>query len=245
MLPYFLQNMRKFSPIEQRTIRNLVNHANGNLSYVLANAYNDIFYQRHVKYSKGKLIFYQEDVNTLNDVDDILSIEKEIIDISFLLDYLIKNRYINVIEDPSSANPLNEIGGFLADGLTPIEKSIDSSVAKILENALNHRVFISEDLIQLVNNDFKTVEEMSLDEARKQTKYSRKSVCYAFFAVIISIIMPIISTLLLSPTVKLDSRQFDQLYNCCSNKESDIDLTYQQQIDTVREVLYIDTCINH
>lgn len=236
--------MRKFSQTEQRTIRNLVSHASGSLSYVLANAYNDIFYQRHVKYSKGKLIFYLEDVNTLNDVDDILSIEKEIIDISFLLDYLIKNRYINVIEDPSSADPLNEVGGFLTDGLTPIEKSIDPIVAKILENALNHRAFISEDLIQLVNNNFKTVEEMSLDEARKQTKYSRMSVLFAIVASVLSLLTTIIP-LLSSNVVKLDTEQYEQLYECCTSHETDNHIANQQKTDTVMEVIYIDTCVNH
>ena len=237
--------MRKFSQTEQRTIRNLVNNASGSLSYVLANAYNDVFYQRRVKYSKGKLIFYLEDVNTLNDVDDILSIEKEIIDISFLLDYLIKNRYINIIEDPSSADPLEEIGGFLADGLTPIEKPIDSSVAKILENALNHRVFISEDLIQLVNNDFKTVEEMALDEARKQTNYSRRSVLIAILAIVLSVLIPIISNIFLSNVVKLDADQYGQLYDCCTSHETDKFIVNQQKTDTVMEVIYIDTCVNH
>ena len=237
--------MRKFSQTEQKIIINLVNHANGNLSYVLANAYNDIFYQRRVKYSNGELVFYLENVNALSDLDDILSIEKEIIDISILIDYLIKNRYIIIIEDPSSADPLTEIGGFLTNGLTPVGKKIDSNVAKILDNAMNHRAFVSEDLVQLVQNNFKTVEDMALDEARKQTHYSRKSVIFAIIAVVLSVIIPILSALLSSNVVKLDSGQYEQLYNCCADYEKNVDMAHQRQTDTVMEVIYIDTCIKH
>ncbi|MBP5536685.1 MAG: hypothetical protein J6X62_07840 [Bacteroidales bacterium] len=237
--------MRRFSLTEQKIIRKLVVDARQSFDYVLANVYNDIFYQRRVKYSNGELVFYLEDINTLSDVGDILSIEKEIIDISILIDYLIKNRYIIIIEDPSSADPLKEIGGFLTEGLTPVGKKIDTNVAKILDDAMNHRAFISEDLVQLVQNNFKTIEDMALDEARKQTNYSRKSVIFAIIAVILSVIIPILSALLSSNVVKLDSGQYEQLYNCCADYEKNVDMAHQRQTDTVMEVIYIDTCIKH
>jgi hypothetical protein len=237
--------MRRFSLTEQKVIRRLVDDARQSLDYVLANAYNDVFYQRRVKYSNGELVFYLEDTNTLSDVDDILSVEKEIIDISILIDYLIKNRYIIIIEDPSGADPLKEIGGFLTDGLTPVGKKIDTNVAKILDNAMNHRAFVSEDLVQLVQNNFKTVEDMALDEARKQTNYSRKSVIFAIIAAVLSVIIPILSVLLASNVVKLDSEQYEQLYNCCAGYEKNVDMAYQRQADTVKEDIFIDTCIKH
>ena len=235
--------MRKFSPKEQVIIRNLVNQAGSSLSYVLANAYNDIFYRHKVEYNNGFLIFYSEDISKIT-ADDILAVEKEIIDTSFLLDFLKENRYIHIIDDDSQ-DQLDSIGGFFKDGLESISKKLDAKTSEIIVEALNHRVFISEDLVQLVNNDFKTIEEMALDEAREQTKYSRKSVRYAFIAIILSIIMPFLSSLLSSNVVKLDSKQYEQLYNCCADYEKDVDMTYHRQTDTVMEVIYIDTCIKH
>lgn len=236
--------MRKFSQTEQKIIRNLVNHANGNLSYVLANAYNDIFYKYKVEYHKGYLTFYVQD-DSNNIFDYILAVEKEIIDTSFLLGFLKENRYIHIINDDSK-NQLDRIEiGDLKKGLKPISKEIDEKTSEIIVEALNHRVFISEDLVQLVNNDFKTIEEMALDEAREQTKYSRKSVRYAVVAIILSMVIPFLSSLLSSNVVKLDSEQYEQLYNCCADYEKDVDMTYQRQTDTVMEVIYIDTCIKH
>ncbi len=235
--------MRKFSPKEQSTIRNLVKQASNSLSYVLANAYNDIFYQHKVEYNNGSLIFYSADISKIT-TNNILAVEKEIIDTSFLLDYLKENRYIHIIEDDSQ-NQLDSIGGFCKDGLQSISKNLDAKTSNIIVEALNHRVFISEDLVQLVNNDFKTIEEMALDEAREQTKYSRKSVRYAVIAIILSIVIPFLSSLLSSNVVKLDSEQYEQLYNCCADCEKDVDMTYHRQTDTVMEVIYIDTCIKH
>ena len=202
--------MRKFSKSEQDVTRRLVAHATTSLSYVLINVYNDVFYQRKVEYKNSQLVFYK-DIDSLQNVDDLLSIEKEIIDTSFLIGYLKDNRYIYLIDDNSTGDGLKEVGGFIKDGLTPISKDLDKRVCAILDEAMNHRVFVSTDLIQLVNDNFKTLEEQALEESRMQTEYSRKSFIVAMFALAISIIIPLITSLLSKNEVVIKESQFEQL----------------------------------
>ena len=202
--------MRKFSKSEQDVLRRLVSHATASLSYVLINVYNDVFYQRSVEYKNGQLVFYK-DINTLRDVDDLLAIEKEIIDTSFLIGYLKENRYIYLIEDSSTGDGLKEVGGFIKEGLTPISKDLDKRVCAILDEAMNHRVFVSPDLIQLEKDNFKSLEEQALEEAHKQTEYSRKSFLIAMIALVISIITPLLTALFSKSEVLINESQFEQM----------------------------------
>ena len=225
--------MRTFSKNEQIVIRRLVAHATTSLSYVLINVYNDVFYQRKVEYKSGQLVFYK-DIDSLHNVDDLLSIEKEIIDTSFLIGYLKDNRYIYLIDDNSTGDGLKEVGGFFKDGLTPISKDLDKRVCAILDEAMNHRVFVSTDLIQLVNDNFKTLEEQALEESRKQTEYSRKSFVVAMIALAISIIIPLVTALFSNNEVVINESQFEQLMSERDNNViSPIEQSCPNTIDTV------------
>ena len=183
------------------------------LSYVLINVYNDVFYKKKVEYKDGELWFYRKhsDLDGLNCVDELLSIEKEIIEVSFLIEYLKKTRLIYIIDDNTQeGNYLTSVGGFIKDGLMPIRKALDKTVCSILDEAMNNRVFVSTDLIQLVNDNFKTLEERALEESRKQTKYSRWSFMLALLALVISMIAAFFT----KNEVTLNEGQFKQLTHC-------------------------------
>lgn len=224
--------MRKFSNSEQAVIRRLVSHAKTSLSYVLINVYNDVFFQRKVEYKNGQLVFYRE-IDTIHDVDDFLSIEKEIIDTSFLIAYLKENRYIYLIDDNSIGDGLKEVGGFIKEGLTPISKDLDKRVCAILDEAMNHRVFVSTDLIQLVDDNFKTLEEQALEESRKQTEYSRKSFVVAMIALAISVLIPLLTALFSKNEVVLNESQFERLISESGNKD-DVEYIEQNDSNTIR-----------
>lgn len=166
--------MRKFSLYEQDIIRWVVEQSNGTTFYILINAYKDIFYRKKVKYRPNTdvLIFYR-DIDTVEDPNEILSVYSEIVETSLLIDYLFKNRYVQVIE--SADTPIDVIGGFDADRLNPINKPISPEISKILTYSCQNAIFVSQDLKELVDNDFKTIEELSLEEARKQTIAAKES----------------------------------------------------------------------
>jgi len=110
-----------------------------------------------------------------------------------LIKYLIDNRYIYLIDD-NSQNTIESVGGFLKDGLTPICKEIAPEISDILYKCANHRVFVGQDLIELSQRNFLTVEDETLAEARKQTQISRKALLFSILAVVASILCPILIT---------------------------------------------------
>lgn len=171
--------MRHFSENEQKVIRNIVAHGRHNYSYVLMNAYLNLFdrYQVTYDHTKQSLVFY---VRGTGDIDHelFLSIEDTIIEVSLLLEWLEDNRYIYLIKDNDDIG-LQTFSGLNEEGLTPIYKKLDPKIDAILLNALNHRIFVSSDLVKLVDDGFRSYEQMMLDEANNQTQSASKQSEYA------------------------------------------------------------------
>lgn len=200
--------MRKFSEQEKNTIKLIVQGAENSLSYVLINAYNDIFYQQKVKYKVGSsdLLFYRD--HTSIHSDELLSIEKVIIEISILLNYLKENRYIYIIEEEHQTTEENNIvGKFNSNNLKCISMPIPQDISKILSEAATHRIFVSPDLIYLAENGFKTIEEETLEEAKKQTKNAKIQAIVTIIVMIVTSIASILISIFHTNTVKLDDLQ--------------------------------------
>lgn len=163
--------MRSFSEREKLAIRRMIEGTDGSYSYLLINAYNDIFYSKSVEYQYGKdksyLVFYRQDVPF--DHNEFLEIENEIMEISLLISYLRSNGLIYLIEN-TSVNELHNSGGFFKDGLKEISMELDKNISKILFESLNHRIFVGNTLRELAANDYKSIEERTLEEAKAQTQ---------------------------------------------------------------------------
>lgn len=211
--------MRHFSVNEKKAIERIVNWSSSN-QFTLINAYDDIFHRNKVGFDHktNQLIFYRniEDDNLL---DDLLTVEHEILEKSILIKYLIDNRYIYLIHDDSNQS-LSKIDGFVKEGLFPIKKSIDKGISRILYKSINHRVFVSQDLVDLYKSDFKTIEDKTLDEAREQTSLARtqadkarKQVKWAITAVVIALLSSLleIGSFIKNDTVRIHNNQFNLL----------------------------------
>ncbi len=170
--------MRKFSEREQRAIQRMIDGTSNSYSYVLFNAYNDICYSRNVEFQYGKykshLVFYRADVNQVRP-DELLEIENEIMEISLLISYLQANGLIYLIEKTSD-DELDKVGGFIKEGLQDIRMELDSNIAKILYDSLNHRVFVGYTLRELAANGYMSIEERTLMEAKTMTQETRNMV---------------------------------------------------------------------
>lgn len=182
--------MRHFSQNEQRSIQLLVNNSKQNNTFVLANVYQDVFYQQKVEYSNSELIFYR-DINSIR-TEDILSIESFVLEISLLIDYLEKQRYIYIIEEGNVSN-LTTIGGFDKTGLTAVRKHISPEVSSCIERSLNHRVFVGQDLKELVQNKFELIEDKMLSAAEDTLCQTKKQSRWAFITMIIALVTMIIA----------------------------------------------------
>ena len=186
--------MRKFSEREQKVIRDLVQGASMSFTYLAINAYGDIFQREGVEFVKPKneLIFYSSQGN-IPSSDKVFAVTGEIHEVSYLIDYLEKEGLIRHFSvgtgTPEDKYPIN----LNVTGLVPLSVKIDPDVARILYNNLNFPIYVTQTLVSLVQDNFRTLEEQTFDEAQLQTKEAQKQSCLSFIAVILAL-----STLLFS-----------------------------------------------
>lgn len=69
-------------------------------------------------------------------------------------------------------------------------------------------IYVSFALEDLVKNNFKTIEQKQLIEAKRQTSYSRRALCASLVALALSLVSTIITT---CTDTKIDSIQFNQI----------------------------------
>lgn len=191
--------MRCFSIEEQRVINYIVNNASRSLQYLLINAYYDVFYTNKVNYdvtNPGYLKFYRD--HTSIDLDEILSIQQQIIIQSRLIQYLADNRLIYLIED-NSVNEIGNVANFITEGLTAIDVAIDSITAEIIQYSLRHYIIVTQDLKNLVDNGYIS------DEGRRhqeQLKAVKRSYIVALIGLIVAIIVPIVCSRCIPITIE-------------------------------------------
>ena len=232
--------MRKFSEFEKECIRYIVNLSRNNLSFVLVNAYNDIFYREKIEYkiNTTHLKFYR-DIDNVS-VDEILSIEKEIVIKSLLIKYLVDNRYIFLVNDTTSDQDIT-LGNFLKDGLIPFQKDISPEISEVLSYSALNRIFVSFDLVYLVENGFRTIEDEALEESRKQTEKAGETIKlsgWAIFISSVSILVAILVPICYNSTIKVDYNQEKRILIKDSLRNRDI-INHLESIETKIESIQI------
>jgi len=170
--------MRRFTDIEKKYIKKLCDNAEPGAFYIAANLFYEFFISHGVAYvlNSKQLIFYRrrEEVTP----DEIKNIKDEVIEIAFLLEYLEKEGLIYYIEDNN--NSLPDIG-VLGENIIQENKfikvtvEIDPKTESVLRKTMTYRVIAGQTLRDFVDNGFKTVEDLQLDEARAQSKIAINS----------------------------------------------------------------------
>lgn len=197
--------MRCFSVEEQHVINYIVNNASRSHQYVLINAYYDFFETNKVDYNvknPGNLIFYRD--YTSIDLDEIISIQQQIIIQSRLIQYLVDNRLLYLIEN-NSVNEIGNVANFITEGLTAINVPIDSITAEIIQDALHHYIIVTQDLKNLVANGYISDEERrhqeQIQKAEQANKIAIRSYRLAMCAFLAAIIIPIATAYLIPFTL--------------------------------------------
>ena len=175
--------MRKFSEREKQAIKKMTDGATRSYSYVLVNSYDDIFFYRKVEFhfdeDQSILVFCKEKPQDISS-DEILEIENAIMEVSLLIGYLRSNGLIYLIEDSKQQKPERDIANFDKQNYPyEISKDLDQKVAKELYQSMNHRIFVGQTLKDYVANGFKSLDELTLEEAQQQTKETRNLVIEA------------------------------------------------------------------
>ena len=171
--------MRRFSKQEKIYIRELCKKAKPEKSYIPANLLYWTFHRENVAFDANthELIFYRPNGERENET--LLSIEGKIIEATLLLDYLEKEGLIFYIKDSNGG--LDYFGvpkkSNLIDLNTTVAKCkrVPEEIENPLMKSMNYRVIVGQTLIDYVDNGFKTVEDLQLDEARIQSKTAIES----------------------------------------------------------------------
>lgn len=210
--------MRKFNDKEKEIIKSIYNNYNKSTSgYVLFNVFYNELYSLGAFYYNGKFVVDQAKQN------EIRSIEIRIMDVYSLLSFLEINGYI-LLEDYSIPTDKDDIPNFIKE---PIVCSISKECKKIIDKSRSNKLFVTTKFIDLVSNDFKTYEDIQLEEARKQTESAQESlkeaqrqtrwsigaVCLSILTLIASIVMPIILSKCSTDPIenKMVKSQFDSI----------------------------------
>lgn len=172
--------MEYFNKREQLALTQIVKNADSD-TYVLANIFNEALNGTGYSFDlqTGDLITSTQ----VAGVHDILSVQKKLIEIALLVKFLEDNHYIYLISDASSTGTIDKLGT-IPNG-TLIAQKMPDDIKQLINKTIS-RVYVSQNLIELVKNGFMTYETSqmvismeqlkvstkALDEAIKQSKFS-------------------------------------------------------------------------
>ena len=158
--------MRKFNDKEKEIIKSInTSYEKSGTKYSLFN----VFYCEGISlgayYSDGEFVVDKKDEEKLP------LIEMKIMDVYSLLSFLERNGYI-LLEDCSLLTSACNIPNFIENS---IKCSLSKECGEFIEKTRSRKLFITTKFIELVSNDFKTYEEIQLEEAQEQTKIASES----------------------------------------------------------------------
>jgi len=182
--------MRRFSKQEKIYIRELCKKAKPEDCYIPANLLYWTFHEENVAFDATTRVFIFYRPKEENDNTALLSIEGKIIEVTLLLDYLEKEGLIFYIKDSNGG--LDYLGvpknSNLIDTNTTVAKCkrVPEGIKGPLMKSMNHRVIVGQTLIDYVKKGFKTMEDLQLEEAARQT-------CYAYWTLVASTLVLLLS----------------------------------------------------
>ena len=166
------------------------------------NILDGLFVNRKVVFDAHKedepyLIFYRKENEEFSLPAEIKELNNAFMELALLIRYLKDQGLIQQIEykkkrliyPPVDEKDDDTLENYKREGLHSIAEKMDKIAADFLLECVNKSVFVGQTLKDLVDNDFKSIEERSLDEAKKQTKYARTAVYVAIFAMILSVVL--------------------------------------------------------
>lgn len=137
-------------------------------------------------------------------------VQNDIIDVAYLLFDLEKEGYIGYYAN-KTYEPLESFNIYCDGKITPRRVPISSVVLETLSKDVRCDLRINQSLYELVENNFKTYEELQLDEARIQSKKAieslkeaKKHTHIAWLTVFVALIMPILISQCITQSVRVE-----------------------------------------
>ncbi len=183
---------KQFNRREKALITSIYNAKDSN-TYVLTNVFEqwmDPAGAIRFDLAKGKLIF---DLDIYKEANEILNVKKSIISTALLVKYLEDENYIYIIQDDTNAGQPNYVGA--QNIRTPLIVDVPIEIGNIIKRSL-YNVYVSYDLIALVENGFRTYEDLqliqastSLEAAKIQIKIGLASLFVSALALIFTLVI--------------------------------------------------------
>ena len=178
--------MKQFDLEEKQCIAKI--HQIGNSTNgVLTNVFEDVLFNKGVAINldNGYLLY---DLEKYSDVNNILDIQRFIIKRALLIKYLEEHNYIYIINDSSA--PISIIGDSFT---TPLIQKLPTDITDILRRT-TYRIYADSSLRAFIGQSFKTTDEITIEEAQKQTKYAKRTLVATVISLIITFILSIITS---------------------------------------------------
>lgn len=213
--------MRLFSEREKKLITDLVKKKRSDS--FLTKFPIDFLYRRFLD---EKLLFDVRDINkpcfSLYRSEETFFTEEatkicnEFIEFAVLMRYLRDNGLIYLFcfdeqiltyPDINKKQNCDVLSDWKKEGLTGFPYPVYKEVAELLLECINSSIYITQTLVDMVNSDFKSIEERNLEEAKKQTKKASWTLRTSVATLLVAIAAMIVSIVLSKCSVTLDEKQ--------------------------------------
>lgn len=183
--------MRKFTEREKTIIKSFIDI---NCKERVVNA-SDVYVKIFQKFNNAigldlaqeKLYYYSDNPNLY----PLTYVEQELIDITLLFKYLDELNYLKFIKQNEEYVGIN----IDQKGNRSERQMISEEIALLVKHYWNCKIYITSTMYDLVANNFKTIEDLSLEEAQKQVKQSRTTMIISVIACVFSFVSVLISAL--------------------------------------------------
>ena len=173
--------MREFTEFEKECIKSFIDVESTrrvlDVCYIYAQLMGP---EVGINFENGTLCYYTDKTNFL----PLAQAELKLIDITLLFQYLENTGYLVF------TNTENYAGINAPKQKESCKKNLSAEVACLIKHYANCQVYVTSIMIDLVKNNFKSLEEQMLDEAKIQTKRSGIAVALSIVSIIASILLP-------------------------------------------------------
>lgn len=211
--------MRKLSDLEKSYIKHLVKKSDYRTNFPI-NILDSLFANRKIVFDARKkdepyLIFYRKENEEFSLPAEVKELSNAFMELASLVRYLKDQGLILQIDCENERRiypPIDEkdddtLESYKREGLHSIAEKMDKNAADFLLECVNKSVFVGQTLKDLVDNDFKSIEERSLEETKKQTKKASWTLGTSVATLFVAVVTMIISIVLSKCSVTLDEKQ--------------------------------------
>ncbi|MFS1467951.1 hypothetical protein BCU33_018020 [Vibrio lentus] len=189
---------RSYSELDKKIINSLIGRDGRKGLNVLGNIieeYLDEYYYINVPNSTNVSVMLKEHYLTIVDINEVNShISDLFLSIVVLFDDLVKERFIYFTGDYQ----FSALGNVFVGEQYVMLDIIDTDLKEKIHSYTTRKFFITENLKEFVKNDYQSKEEIAqaneLKLANKQLRYTRIALGTTFLGLMVSILVPILST---------------------------------------------------